>query len=56
MPRCFYRIAWKVVFRRQPAGYFELWTGGAAPAVTDLDTTVTHLLLDHARLRDEATR
>ena len=38
------------------AGYFELWTGGAAPPVTDLDTSVAHLLLEHARLRDEAAR
>jgi hypothetical protein len=38
------------------AGYFELWTGGAAPAVIDLDTSVAHLLIEHARLRDEAAR
>jgi DNA-binding response OmpR family regulator len=38
------------------AGYFELWTGGAAPPVTDLDTSVAHLLLEHARIRDEASR
>ena len=38
------------------AGYFELSTGGAIPAVADLDTTITHLLLEHARLRDEAPR
>jgi len=38
------------------AGYFELSTGSAAPAVAGLDTTVTQLLLEHARLRDEAMR
>jgi hypothetical protein len=38
------------------AGYFELSTGGATPAVADLDTTITHLLLEHARLRDEEAR
>jgi len=38
------------------AGYFELLAGSARPSVADLDTTVTHLLLEHARLRDEATR
>ncbi|HZJ66695.1 MAG TPA: response regulator [Kofleriaceae bacterium] len=38
------------------AGYFELSTGNAAPTVADLDTTVTQLLLEHARLRDEAAR
>jgi DNA-binding response OmpR family regulator len=38
------------------AGYFELSTGNAAPTVADLDATVTQLLLEHARLRDEAAR
>jgi DNA-binding response OmpR family regulator len=38
------------------AGYFELSTGGATPAIADLDTTVTHLLLEHAHLRDEEAR
>ncbi len=38
------------------AGYFELTAGTAAIATRELDATVTHLLLDHARLRDEATR
>jgi len=36
------------------AGYFELSTGSAAGATSELDATVTHLLLEHARLRDEA--
>ena len=38
------------------AGYFELSTGSATPRAIDLDTTVTHLLLEHARLRDEVPR
>jgi DNA-binding response OmpR family regulator len=38
------------------AGYFELSAGTAAVAQPDLDTSITHLLLDHARLRDEAVR
>ena len=38
------------------AGYFELLSGTAAIAKPDLDSSVTHLLLEHARLRDEATR
>lgn len=38
------------------AGYFELSTGGTTPPVADLDTTVTHLLLEHAQLRDEEGR
>ena len=38
------------------AGYFELSAGSAAIAKPDLDSTVTHLLLEHARLRDEAAR
>lgn len=37
------------------AGYFELSSGTAAVAKPDLDSSVTHLLLEHARLRDEAT-
>ena len=37
-------------------GYFELSIGGATPAVADLDTTVTRLLLEHAQLRDEEGR
>jgi len=36
------------------AGYFELVAGSPAVAPPELDTTVTHLLLEHARLRDEA--
>jgi DNA-binding response OmpR family regulator len=38
------------------AGYFELLSGTASIAKPDLDSSVTHLLLEHARLRDEATR
>jgi DNA-binding response OmpR family regulator len=40
------------------AGYFELSAGTPAVASSDLDATVTitHLLLDHARRRDEAAR
>jgi DNA-binding response OmpR family regulator len=38
------------------AGYFELSAGSPAIAAPDLDATVTHLLLAHARLRDEAAR
>jgi hypothetical protein len=37
------------------AGYFELSSGSPANAKPDLDATVTHLLLEHARLRDEAS-
>lgn len=36
------------------AGYFELSAGAPAIAKPDLDATVTHLLLEHARLRDES--
>jgi DNA-binding response OmpR family regulator len=36
------------------AGYFELSAGTAAVAKPELDASVTHLLLDHARMRDEA--
>jgi DNA-binding response OmpR family regulator len=38
------------------AGYFELSAGSVAVAKPDLDSTVTRLLLEHARLRDEAAR
>jgi DNA-binding response OmpR family regulator len=38
------------------AGYFELSAGSPAAAQPELDTTVTRLLLEHARLRDEAMR
>jgi len=38
------------------AGYFELSAGTPAVASPDLDITVTHLLLEHARRRDEAAR
>jgi hypothetical protein len=39
------------------AGYFEL-SAGTPRAASDLDTSiaVTHLLLEHARRRDEAAR
>ncbi|HEY1556710.1 MAG TPA: DUF4388 domain-containing protein [Kofleriaceae bacterium] len=37
-------------------GYFELATGAPAAGKAELDTSVTHLLLEHARLRDEAER
>lgn len=37
-------------------GYFELSAGTPAQTQPELDTTVTHLLLEHARLRDEAHR
>jgi hypothetical protein len=36
------------------AGFFELSAGSAAVAKPELDASVTHLLLEHARLRDEA--
>jgi DNA-binding response OmpR family regulator len=36
------------------AGYFELSAGSPAVAKPDLDATVTQLLLEHARIRDEA--
>lgn len=36
-------------------GYFEL-SAGARGGKVELETSVTHLLLEHARLRDEATR
>jgi DNA-binding response OmpR family regulator len=35
-------------------GYFELAAGNPTPGKVELDTTVTHLLLEHARLHDEA--
>ncbi len=37
-------------------GYFELVTGKPPEGAPELETTVTHLLLEHARLRDEAER
>lgn len=37
-------------------GYFELTAGAAAATAADVQTSVTHLLLEHARLRDEASR
>jgi DNA-binding response OmpR family regulator len=37
-------------------GYFELSAGVATSGVVEMDTTVTHLLLEHARLSDEASR
>ncbi|CAN5908904.1 hypothetical protein BH11MYX3_BH11MYX3_35740 [soil metagenome] len=38
------------------AGYFELSAGAPAVATSDIDGRVTHLLMEHARLRDEAAR
>lgn len=38
------------------AGYFELSAGAASPVTADLEGSITHLLLEHARLRDEAAR
>ncbi|MBL9020298.1 MAG: response regulator [Myxococcales bacterium] len=38
------------------AGYFELSAGTPAVAHPELQGSITHLLLEHARLRDEATR
>lgn len=38
------------------AGHFELSAGTPAVAIPELDTSVTHLLLEHARRRDEAAR
>lgn len=35
-------------------GYFELSAGPPTAAPAELHTTVTHLLLEHARIRDEA--
>jgi len=37
-------------------GFFELAAGAPAIAKPDLDTSVTHLLLAHAQLRDEGAR
>jgi CheY-like chemotaxis protein len=37
-------------------GYFELVTGAPPAGAPELETSVTHLLLEHARLRDEAQR
>lgn len=37
-------------------GYFELSSGAGDEIVPELDTTITHLLLEHARLRDEQGR
>ena len=38
------------------AGYFELSAGTPSPAKPELEGSVTHLLLEHARIRDEAMR
>jgi hypothetical protein len=35
-------------------GYFELSAGTPVVPRPELDASVTHLLLEHARLRDEA--
>jgi DNA-binding response OmpR family regulator len=37
-------------------GYFELTAGVPTSGTVEMDTTVTHLLLEHARLSDEASR
>jgi DNA-binding response OmpR family regulator len=37
-------------------GFFELSTGAPAPGKIEFDATVTQLLLQHARARDEAAR
>ena len=37
-------------------GFFELTAGATTPVKPDLETSVTHLLLDHARRSDEAIR
>jgi DNA-binding response OmpR family regulator len=37
-------------------GYFELTTGVPLPVAPELETSVTHLLLEHARLQDEGLR
>jgi DNA-binding response OmpR family regulator len=37
-------------------GYFELTAGTPAPGAPELEASITHLLLEHARLRDEAQR
>ena len=38
------------------AGYFELSAGTPLVSKPEIETTVTHLLLEHARIRDEARR
>ncbi|HEY5952233.1 MAG TPA: response regulator [Kofleriaceae bacterium] len=37
-------------------GYFELTAGQPTPGKIEIDTSITHLLLEHARLRDEAAQ
>jgi len=37
-------------------GYFELSSGQPAPIAPELETSITHLLIEHAQRRDEATR
>jgi hypothetical protein len=37
-------------------GFFELSSGAPAPGAVELESSVTHILLEHARLADEATR
>lgn len=37
-------------------GYFELSSGTPSPGEVELETTVTHILLEHARRADEAAR
>jgi CheY-like chemotaxis protein len=37
-------------------GFFELSAGQPAAGAIELDTSVTHILLEHARMQDEASR
>jgi DNA-binding response OmpR family regulator len=37
-------------------GFFELSAGAPEPAPTDIDASVTHMLIEHARRRDERAR
>ncbi len=37
-------------------GYFELTAGVSEPVTPELEVSVTHLLLEHARLQDEGER
>lgn len=37
-------------------GYFELSAGTPLPITAEIEGSITHLLLEHARLRDEASR
>jgi DNA-binding response OmpR family regulator len=37
-------------------GFFELSAGSPAPGAIEMESSVTHILLEHARLSDEASR